>query len=422
MSDRSLAPEGRTWRCPHRPERPELGDPVEFGAFVVPPPASSRPVPAAGTALDGLVIPIKDNIDVAGWPTRAGSAATSSAPATTDATVVSRLRAAGALPGGKTSMDEFAFTTYGRGMRNPLDPSLIVGGSSGGSALTVALGAHCAAIGTDTGGSVRIPAAYCGVVGFKPTYGAISTQGVIPLSWTLDHVGVIGCCVDVVTAVFGACREDDAPRARPRAGTNLRVAVPQPGYLEAATRPARAAMETAVEALVRLGARIEVVSLPDIRQTLDEIHYPLAVAEAATYHASTFTTFDNHGPEAREIIETGLRMTAPQYIGARRDLCGLRAEVGATLAGFDVLVLPTTPTNALRQDADVVELGDGQLVNRLDASVWFTALFNDLGAPAISLPVRVGHDTMGVQLAAPAGADDALLSVASTLERELPRH
>lgn len=381
------------------------------------PPSPRRP-------LDGLSIPVKDNIDLAGWPTRAGSLATATTPSATDAAAVASLRRAGADVSMKTALDEFGFTTSGPGMVNPYDPSRTVGGSSGGAALAVVSGRHCAAVGTDTGGSVRIPASYCGVVGFKPSYGAVPVDGVIPLSWSLDHVGFLGCSVGMIATVFDACRTSRSAhrpatstrdRYWPRHLGELRIGVPDADYLSQAIPPVLDALTRTVAELSVAGVEVKNASLPDVRRVL-HIHYAIAAAEAAAYHSGQYDGLSHHGAEARAVIQTGLQMRAESYISAQRERERLKLEFAALLDEIDLVLLPTTPTTAPLITDTSVTLGNGEAVDRLDASIWYTALFNDLGAPAINLPLRGDGLPVGIQLAATPGEDDLLLAAAARVE------
>ncbi|GGM36878.1 amidase [Dactylosporangium sucinum] len=367
---------------------------------------------------------MKDNIDVAGWPTRAGSLATPTTPSATDAAAVASLRRAGADVSMKTTLDEFAFTTSGPGMVNPYDPSRTVGGSSGGAALAVASGRYCVAVGTDTGGSVRIPASYCGVVGFKPSYGAVPVDGVIPLSWSLDHVGFLGCGVRMIATVFDACRTT-RPLHRPATPTRrrywprhlgeLRIGVPDADYLSHATPPVLEALTRTAAALSAAGVEIKNTYLPDVRRVLRS-HYAIAAAEAATYHSGQYEGLSRHGAEARAVIETGLQMGAGSYISALRERERLKLEFAALLDEIDLVLLPTTPTTAPLVTDTSMTLGTGETVDRLDGSIWYTALFNDLGAPAITVPLRGDGLPVGIQLAAAQGEDDLLLAAAARVE------
>lgn len=401
----------------------------DLGAFVVGPAegsAVSARNPGSGSgSLAGMKIPIKDNIDVAGWPTGAGSGAPIAA-AESDAIVVASLRAAGAAVGPKTALDEFAMTTFGPGMRNPYDLDRSVGGSSGGSALAVAAGEFCVALGTDTGGSVRIPASYCGVVGFKPTYAQIPTTGVVPLSSTLDHVGLLGCSVAMISRVFDACRthrpssrpKNDGGRKRywPTRLSDLHIGRCDVAYLSAANDEVSSAVELVSGLFRDHGLQVDEVALPAVRDVLHDVHYPIAAAEAAAYHTSRYGDLRDHSETVRAVIDAGLSMSAPDYVQTLHGLDRIRADFGSIMADFDVLLLPTTPTSAPLRGAGSTELGDGEVVDALDASIWYTSLFNDVGAPAISLPFRDSRLPFGVQLAAAPGDDDLLLFVSHILE------
>lgn len=388
------------------------------------PPSEAPPAPraSAGT-LAGRRVPIKDNIDVAGLPTRAGSAATSTEPATSDAAVVARLRAAGAVLDAKTALDEYALTTSGPGMRNPYDTARTVGGSSGGSALAVAIGASEVAVGSDTGGSVRIPAAYCGTVGFKPTYGSVPLAGVVPLSWSLDHVGFLGNSVRHVVGLFDVCR-DGRPRRRPgrrpwpRCLQEIRVGVARKTVLATAAPDIADAVAVTATALAAVGVKLDSADLPLPHDVL-ESHYPLATAEAAAYHATTYADLSRHGTTVREFIDHGLQISAADYLRAQHRIDVLRGAMDLVFDSFDAVLLPTTPTTAPILNANDVRLGDGSLVSRLDASIWYTALFNDVGSPAISLPMPTDALPIGIQLVAAADDDDLLLALATRVEELL---
>lgn len=419
--------------CSHRQPVGDVSA-EDLGAFVRPPSEGAlewrRPVEQGSSTapLRGLSLPIKDNVDVAGWPTRAGSNASVRSAAASDAELVKRLREAGAGPALKTSLDEFAFTTYGPDMRNPHDLSRTVGGSSGGSAIAVAAGGYCVAIGTDTGGSVRIPASYCGIVGFKPSYDHVPIAGVVPLSWSLDHVGFLGCGVEMVKRVFDVCREKRSPGRPPLTGTDtdrprywprdlaeLRIGVPSSRYLSASVDEVSRSLTQVSGRFRQSGCSISEVPLPEVRRVL-EIHYPLVMVEAAAYHQGEYADLSAHGGGVRETIEAGLKISAGQYITAVRGKATLEREISAAFAEVDVLLLPTTPTPAWSLDEESVVLGDESRVSRLDASIWYTATFNDVGFPAISLPDLSNSLPVGLQLVAAKGDDDLLLSVASRVE------
>jgi aspartyl-tRNA(Asn)/glutamyl-tRNA(Gln) amidotransferase subunit A len=369
-------------------------------------------------SLEGWTIPVKDNIDVAGRPTRAGSRATSPHPVAQDADVVRRLRDAGATIGAKTSMDEFACTTLGPGLVNPHDRSRTTGGSSSGSAVAVATRSCRVALGTDTGGSVRIPASYCGVVGFKPSHDEIPTVGVVPLSPTLDHVGLIGDRVSSVEHVFAHCRTSDPSPGRHLA--DLRVGIPDATYLSAALPEVLAAWTEAVALLSDLGAAISTVRLPEPERLLP-VHLDIAAVEAAAYHLHHFPSLSRHGDGILSVIERGCSLDGDAYRSALAQRQACVTEVEQCFLTVDIVVTPTTPTTSPQLGSSKVQLATGEEVSRLEASIWYTALFNDVGAPAISLPAApAGRLPVGVQLAAGKAHDDVLLGTAAALEEALP--
>ena len=365
-------------------------------------------------------VAIKDNVDVRGVPTRAGSAATPEAPVASDADVVQRLRRHGFTLGPKTAMDEFAFTTYGPGV-NPYDDTRVVGGSSAGSALAVAAGEACTAIGTDTGGSVRIPAAYCGVVGFKPTHGRIPVSGVVPLSWSLDHVGVLGCSVRAVAEVAAATMNplpgvtQVAQREfHPLAG--LRIGRPDETYLATAEPEVRSAYEDTLGSVRSAGATVVPVSLPSI-EAYAETHMYILLAEAAHHHRAMYGNLSHHGADVRRYIEAGSAIPSDAYLDAQRHRAATTEQVDNVLAEIDLLALPTTPVVAPRRGQRLVELSDGNTVDVLTASIWYTHLFNHTGMPAISLPVASNGLPVGIQLVAARGGDEFLLRSANSVEQ-----
>ncbi|HLR85274.1 MAG TPA: amidase [Nocardioidaceae bacterium] len=392
---------------------PSTADAAALGAYVDP--------RAEGTSES--TVAVKDNVDVRGLPTRAGSAATPGTPASADAPVITRMRQHGFVPGRKTAMDEFAFTTYGPEMRNPYDETRIVGGSSGGSALAVATGETCWAIGTDTGGSVRIPAAFCGVVGFKPTSGRIPTQGVIPLSWSLDHVGILGCSVAAVADLAAATMNPmPGPSTALTDGDQsirgLRVGRPDDDHLAAARPDVRDAFEDALASVRAAGASVVPVTLPPIG-AYAETHMYILLAEAAYHHTTAYGDLSDHDADVRRYVEVGAGVSASDYLHASRRRSTMTEQVDVALAEVDLLALPTTPLVAPARDERLVELGDGETVDVLTACIWYTHLFNHTGMPAISLPIDQGALPVGIQLAAARGADEFLLRSAQLIQRHM---
>lgn len=401
--------------CRHGRRTGSLAQGAVLGAFVdTPPPQDAA---AVSGPLAGVRIAVKDNIDVAGWPTHAGSDAPGDEPADADAPAVALLRHAGAVVAAKTRMDEFAMTTYGPGMRNPHDETRSVGGSSGGSALAVAAGGFCIALGTDTGGSVRIPASYCGVTGFKPTYGRIPVDGIVPLSSSLDHVGVFGCCVAATREAFSALswvpagsREHGGPF--PLEG--LHIGIPREAYLAFSVDAVRSAFDEVLERLRAEGAVLVEVDLPDPREVLDA-QYTIGLSEALWYHEERFADLDRHGATMVEVLDRARGFSAADYDNAQHTRAAFGEQVSRLFSDIDVLATPTTPTPAPRIGEPRMQLGSEE-IDTLSGTLWYTAVFNGTGLPAISIPIGAGPLPIGLQLVTRSGEDEFLLDVAERVE------
>ena len=304
--------------------------------------------------LAGIPVSIKDLFDVAGECTLAGSRALDDAPpAKADAPIVARLKAAGAVVIGRTNMTEFAFSGVGINPHygtpgNPHDRSLIPGGSSAGAPVSVADGMAAVAIGTDTGGSVRIPAALCGLVGFKPTQYRVPRDGATPLSTTLDSIGPIGvsvaCCA--LTDAIMAGEPAEVPDAMPPAG--LRLAIPQTVMLDDIEAPVAAAFERAVSTLSRAGARIIELPLEMLGDYARiNIKGGLPVVEAFAWHEKLIERRgQDYDPRIRTRIGRGREMTAAEYIRLVEARADFIRRFDAETEAFDALVMPTVPMTA----------------------------------------------------------------------------
>lgn len=378
--------------------------------------------------LHGVPISIKDILDVRGTPTTAASRVRDGHIAPQDATAVGRLREAGAVLVGKTNLHEFALGTTNEESafgpaRNPYDPSRSPGGSSGGSAVSVATGMALASIGTDTGGSIRIPAAACGVVGLKPTYGEVPVEGVIPLSRTLDHVGVLAPGVADAALVHRALMGDHMPRplaAAPIRG--LRLAVLHDYFCEILDVDVRARFEEAVERLQVAGAQVHRAEIHHTDE-IASIYLHIVLADAAAYHATTLErTPELYAPGVRARLETGRQVSHEDYMHALHGRERLRREVDAALAGHDALVLPTLPIPAPLLGAESVDIGSTRQPLR-NVMLRLTQLFNLTGHPAISLPCGLTSSGLpcGIQLVGARDRTEALLNVALACEAIL-RH
>jgi aspartyl-tRNA(Asn)/glutamyl-tRNA(Gln) amidotransferase subunit A len=375
--------------------------------------------------LAGLPVSVKDLFDVAGEQTLAGSKALDDRPAANkDAPIVARLRAAGAVLVGRTNMTEFAFSGVGINPHygtpgNPFDRQRIPGGSSAGAPVSVADGCAVVAIGTDTGGSVRIPAALCGIVGLKPTAKRIPCEGATPLSTTLDSIGPlansVACCA--ITDAVIAGERPVAPDPIPVEA--LRLGVPQKFVLDDLGPDVASAFAKACTALSDVGARV--VDLP-----LDELsEYPrlsarglLVNTEAFAWHEELLGRRGNeYDPRVRSRIEFGRDISAAAYIR----LCAARADfiarVAARTADFDALLMPTVaitapPITDFAQDADYFRLNNLILRN--------TSIINFLDRCAITLPIQpAGTAPVGLMVVGEHGADRRLLAIARGVEAML---
>jgi aspartyl-tRNA(Asn)/glutamyl-tRNA(Gln) amidotransferase subunit A len=376
--------------------------------------------------LHGVPISLKDLLDVRGTPTTAASHVRDGHIAERDAPSVAHLRQAGAVFVGKTNLHEFAFGTtnedsaYGPA-RNPHDPQRSPGGSSGGSAASVAAGMALATIGTDTGGSIRIPAAACGIVGFKPSFGDVSTDGVVPLSRTFDHIGPLARTVTDAWLVYGGLLGGAiAKPPAPAPVSGLRLAVLRGYFCEVLDDEVRSRFEEGLEKLRRAGARIDEVEIRHARD-IGPAYLHISVTDAATYHAATLETMpEKYTPNVRLRLEMGRYMTGEDYVRALAGREVLRREVDAALAGHDALVLPTLPIPAPLIGAATVKVGAIEEPVR-NLMLRLTSLFNMTGHPAIALPNGTTSSGMpcSAQLVGVRGQADALVRVALAFESRM---
>jgi len=360
--------------------------------------------------LHGVPVTVKDNLPLAGVPTTAGSPLLRDWVPETSALAVARLEAAGAIVVGKTNLWEFAYgapsTLAGRAV-NPWNAERTTGASSSGSAVAVAACLGAASLGTDSGGSVRIPASFCGVVGMKPSYGLLPTGGVIPVSITLDHVGVLARAAGDVTAVLAAMvRLERMPAEAGR----TRLARVRSDALKPLSHGTATVLDAAIDLMGAAGAVVEEVTIPDLDEGCS-VKWTISGFEAAHYHRERFgPPSDSYAAGVRRLLEQGQDIRADEYERAltRRD--ELRAALEAALTGFDALVLPATPMSAPPVDAEVGET--------LLATTRCTALFNVTGAPALVVPAGIDGDGLpvGLQLVGRIGSDAALLRLGVAFE------
>jgi aspartyl-tRNA(Asn)/glutamyl-tRNA(Gln) amidotransferase subunit A len=376
----------------------------------------------------GIPVTVKDNFDIAGLPTTAGSRLLLDAPpATADAQVVRRLRRMGAVILGRTNMTEFAYSGLGLNPhfgtpRNPAfkDSVRIPGGSSSGAAVSVALGIAPFAIGTDTGGSVRIPAAWCGLVGFKPTADTISREGVLPLSTSLDSVGVIATCVDDCAAVFNALRAG-GPASRRRSDAPLagRRLARVRGYVdEDLESDVEGAIVSALNRLVAAGAIVEELRIPELSSIarMNEVG-TLTAAESYDWHREYLRTrTHDYDPRVRTRIERGAAMTVASYeslVAARREFA---SGFSARIARYDAVLWPTVPMVA----PELHSLSDSDAYNKCNLrALRNSTIVNLADGCAVSLPCSAGDAPVGLTVAAAYGRDDELLAIARSIEAAL---
>jgi aspartyl-tRNA(Asn)/glutamyl-tRNA(Gln) amidotransferase subunit A len=385
--------------------------------------------------LHGIPIALKDLIDTSGVRTTAASALFKDKIPSEDAEIVRRLKDAGAILLGKHNLHEFAYggsslISYFGEVHNPWQPEYIAGGSSGGSAAAVAAGLCCAAIGTDTAGSVREPASLCGVVGLKPTYGRVSTRGIIPLSWSLDHVGPITRSVadaavmlqviaghDPKDANCANVAADDYVTGLDRREKKLRIGVPRKFFFEELDLEVASAIEEALAILKEIATEITEVELPVPTDRT------LQAAESYAYHADFVTHHPElYQPETLRRIRTGEGISPREIEERRSELTQIRRQISQVFENLDILVTPTTaipapPLAELKQNPDLLRPKELALLRN-------TRPFNVWGLPAISVPC--GFTTsglpIGLQIAGPHWAESRVLQTAHAYEQATAWH
>jgi aspartyl-tRNA(Asn)/glutamyl-tRNA(Gln) amidotransferase subunit A len=370
--------------------------------------------------LHGIPISLKDLIDVAGSDTTSGSKVPAR-HARADAAVVRGLREAGAVIIGKTNLHEFAFGTttdesgYGA-VHHPLHPARSAGGSSSGAAVAVVEGMSFASVGTDTGGSIRIPAAACGCVGLKPTLGELSCDGVVPLSTTLDHVGPLARTVADAALLFHAMQGASPRPPAPRTG-RLVFGVPGPHFCDRLDPAVRRALERVRHDLERRGHDVRDVRIRHAEWTPD-VYLHLVLPEASWYHAPILERHpDSYSPGVRLRLEMGRYVLAEDYVRALHLREVLRREVDLSLGGLDALLLPALAIPAPPLGAASIDV-DGHKEPVRAVMLKLTQLFNITGHPALAMPAGHTGDgfPVGLQLVGQHSQTDELLAVAAAVE------
>lgn len=374
--------------------------------------------------LHGIPISLKDLIDVAGQPTTAASRVLADSIAQTDAPIVTRLRDAGVVLLGKTNLHEFALGTtsedsaYGA-VRHPRDLTRSAGGSSGGSAVAVATGMGLASIGSDTGGSIRIPASCCGIVGLKPGHGEVPTDGVIPLSVSLDHIGPLALTVQDARWLWDALRgvTPGSDRGQTPDAQSLRLRSVN-GYFSVMAPDVRAAFDAGLAALRASGTTIETGTI-DGTDAVTRTYVDIVLSEAARWHGRYLDTRGpSYTPAVRARLLSGREISAVDYLEARDTQLRLRRAVDAALDEVDAIVLPTLPITAPTIGSTDAALGsNAPVLNVRAAMLRNTQLFNLTGHPAISLPLRAASLPVGLQLVGRIGGTGRLLEIAAACEK-----
>ncbi len=388
--------------------------------------------------LHGVPTAVKDNIYIGGKRTTMGSKIHSNFVPARDAGVTTRLSAAGAIVVGKTNMHEYALggTTdnpHWGTCRNPWDTTKTPGGSSGGSAVALATGMAAAALGSDTSGSIRIPAAICGVVGLKPTYGRVSRYGVFPEAWTLDHVGPMTRTVRdaalVLDAISGHDPRDPSSLRLPRTTTadalrdtceGMVIGVEEDFYFTDIDDAVAQLVRAGIEALRRLGATVRTVSIPGLAHT----EYALTVIDTSetstVHHANLRDRPQDYGNDVRLLLECGELPSAVDYLEAQQVRQSLRGEVRRAFADVDVLIGPTlgsrTPT--IGEDTALV---NGAPVNAIESMIRLVGPASLLGLPCLSIPCgMVDGLPVGMQIVGPALGEQAVLNLGHAFEQTEP--
>src|SRR6266849_1223983 len=373
-------------------------------------------------ALLGVPIALKDLFATRALKTTVGSRILRDWVPSSDAAVVARLREAGAIIFGKTNLHEFAYGVSTANpwwgiARNPRDPRRSPGGSSGGSAIAVVAGLCAGALGSDTGGSIRIPASLCGCVGLKPTFGAITLGGTFPLGWSLDHAGPLTRTVDDAGMLLDVLSGGDAGRRSRRARTRgLRVGVLRGPIVHNVQPAVSRQVDAAAAALRRRGLRIRDLQIPEMEWTVATQLVTLR-AEASAVHARWIRSRPrDYGPDVRTRLQLGTLVGGADYVLAQRMRARIRAAMERVFADVDVLLLPTTPITAPVVGERTVRWRSGE--EPVDgALVRLTAPFNLTGLPALSVPFGAAAGLpIGVQVVGPWNAEARVLAVGRLIE------
>jgi aspartyl-tRNA(Asn)/glutamyl-tRNA(Gln) amidotransferase subunit A len=381
------------------------------------------------SVLDGVPIAVKDNYLTRDYPTTACSRALRLETGE-DATIVARLRAAGAVIVGKTNMHELAYgatntTSTAGATRNPLNPAHITGGSSGGSAVAVAGGIVSASLGSDTGGSVRIPSAACGIYGFKPTYGRASRHGIVPLSWSLDAPGPMAASLeDIELLLPHFLGEDERDATTHRAASFAALPAVRRPRLVHLSGPGLERSEEVDEAvrraLGRLDAETREAELPGMTSYFGAWE-TIMHCEASSFHNALLQRSPElFSTETRIHLVAGTKVTAMEFLAAQKLRAQLLRELLKNMGEWDALVVPTLPVTAPEHGVERQRFG-GRDVSTQDAMTWFCWLGNLAGLPCVTIPVpgSPGRLPTGMMLMGKPGRDEELLAIAKLVDQQI---
>lgn len=391
--------------------------------------------------LHGIPVGLKDLIDVDGKVTTGGSAATDRVPVSRDASVAKRIRAAGALLTGKLNLVEFAFgfssvNPHTGDVHNPWNLERVAAGSSSGSATAVASGSAAMALGTDTGGSVRMPAAACGITGLKPTYGVVSRHGVMDLSWSSDHVGPMcrtaADCALMMNVIAGHDPADPASSRRShtdftsqlgRSLRGLKIGVPRDYFFENVDLEIESAVRAAIELLRSEGAVVTEISMPWVEMGR-AVNVAVLLPEAAAVHRTRLAERgDKYSPAVRHRLEAGLEVSAVDYIHAQRARTMFGDMMARAMQDVDVLITPTVPIQTPTLVETTPPPGNPSAVSGGDFPN-FTGVFDATGQPSLSLNCGFTNDGMpiGMMISGDAFNDAMVLGVGDAYQRATDWH
>jgi aspartyl-tRNA(Asn)/glutamyl-tRNA(Gln) amidotransferase subunit A len=383
--------------------------------------AETLAIDPTDSLLKGIPYACKDLFDVKGIVTSGGSRVLADNIAQHDAEAVTRMNQAGAIFIGKNNLHEFAYGATGENALygttpNPYDHSRLAGGSSSGSAAALGYGLCAAALGTDTGGSVRAPAALCGLVGFKPTFGRISTEGVIPYSWSLDHVGTMTRNAADAELLFNAlANKVQTPVTAKLEG--LRIGIPEIFFFDRADSEILDSIDALMNFLRDSGARLKPVTMPSMEHTRT-VSLAVQMPEALSYHNRYLEQRgDLYSQDFRAGLALGQCLLAEQYIRAKRFIETYRRDMDEVFDGIDLLLTPATPVIAPKIGTVEVTL-DGQAEPAGNAITRYTSFFNMTGHPAITLPCGMHSEGLPIaaQLVGRHFGDEQLIATTTLIE------